>query len=318
VEKRLKKPQKPLGFSKTVVTGYLAPEAAPEHRSSARHGAQPGRPSVRLIKRVVDEGDDNLAPVVALRPTSHHPAGTQPIAGLVREWLAELKVMGRSEQTIKWYRQKMDWYRGHEGGPANLDGLTSAEVKRLLGSLIDRGLAPNTVHGFFEVVRAFANWSLREGVGCKYPVMGQPSGLIERTVTIAAPLALACIYGCLRFVLGLLVLRLDGDRDRDVELLLLRHELSVLRRTVKRPRLNPADRMIVAALARRLPRRAWGGLLVRPETVLGWHRGLVRRRWAAFGRRRGPGRPRCPGFGVGHQGLQSSERMSSPIRGRGR
>jgi hypothetical protein len=96
-------------------------------------------------------------------------------------------------------------------------------------------------------------------------------------------LVLACVYGCLRFVVGLLVLRLDGDRDREVELLLLRHELSVLRRAVKKPRLNPTDRMILAALARRLPRRAWGGLLVRPETVLGWHRSLVHRKWAAFG-----------------------------------
>src|SRR5216684_4426906 len=58
----------------------------------------------------------------------------------------------------------------------------------------------------------------------------------------------------------------------ELELLLLRQELSVLRRTVKRPQLNQADRMILAALARRLPRRAWGGSLVRPETVLGWHR----------------------------------------------
>ena len=91
-------------------------------------------------------------------------------------------------------------------------------------------------------------------------------------------MVLTCIYGCLRFVVGLLVLRLDGDRDREVELLLLRHELSVLRRTLKKPRLNPADRMILAALARRLPRRAWGGLLVQPETVLGWHRALVRRK----------------------------------------
>jgi hypothetical protein len=61
-------------------------------------------------------------------------------------------------------------------------------------------------------------------------------------------------------VIGLLVLRLDGDRDREVELLLLRHELSVLRRTAKKPRLNSADRMILAAIARRLPRRALGGL----------------------------------------------------------
>jgi putative transposase len=102
-------------------------------------------------------------------------------------------------------------------------------------------------------------------------------------------------HGCLRFVLGLLVLRLDADCDRDVELLLLRHELSVLRRTVKSPRLNPADRMILAALARRLPRQAWGGLVLRPETVLGWHRALVRKKWAAFGRQRGPGRPRIDG-----------------------
>jgi len=91
-------------------------------------------------------------------------------------------------------------------------------------------------------------------------------------------LVLTCVYGCLRFVVGVVVLRLDGHRDREVELLLLRHELSILRRTVKKPRLNLVDRMILAALARRLPRRAWGGLLVQPETVLGWHRALVRRK----------------------------------------
>lgn len=101
----------------------------------------------------------------------------------------------------------------------------------------------------------------------------------------------ACVYGCLRFLVGLLVLKL-GSGDREVELLLLRHELGVLRRSVKKPKLTAADRMILAALAMRLPRQAWGGLLVQPETLLGWHRDLVRRKWAAFGRRRGPGRPR--------------------------
>ena len=59
---------------------------------------------------------------------------------------------------------------------------------------------------------------------------------------------LACIYDCLRFLVGLLALKLGGG-DREVELLLVRHELSVLRRTVKKPRLNAADRMILAALA---------------------------------------------------------------------
>jgi len=108
------------------------------------------------------EADDEVAPVVPLRAANGRE-GSRSMAGLVREWLAELKVMNRRPQTIKWYQQKMDWYLGHEGGPATLDGLTSAEVKRLLGALIDRGLAANTVHGFFEVVRAFANWALREG-----------------------------------------------------------------------------------------------------------------------------------------------------------
>jgi integrase/recombinase XerD len=162
VEKRLEKPSKPLGVSKTVVTRYMAPEGPPDHRRRARHGVQPGRPSASLLKREVNAEEDELAPVVAQTVSAGRKAFA-PIAGLVREWLAELKVMCRSEQTIKWYRQKMDWYLSHEDGPTSLDGLTSAEVKRLLGVLIDRDLAPNTVHGFFEVVRAFANWALREG-----------------------------------------------------------------------------------------------------------------------------------------------------------
>jgi hypothetical protein len=101
----------------------------------------------------------------------------------------------------------------------------------------------------------------------------------------------ACIYGYLRFLIGLLVLKL-GSGDREVELLLLRQEVSLLRRTIKKPRLTAADRMILAALAIRVPRQLWGGLLVQPKTVLGWHRDLVRRKWAAFGHRRRPGRPR--------------------------
>jgi hypothetical protein len=75
------------------------------------------------------------------------------MTALVREWLTELKVMNRSPQMIEWYQQKMDWYLQHEGGPATLDGLTSAEVKRLLGALMDRHLSANTVHGFFQVLQ---------------------------------------------------------------------------------------------------------------------------------------------------------------------
>ena len=91
---------------------------------------------------------------------------------------------------------------------------------------------------------------------------------------------LACLYGCLRFLVDAFMLKVDRA-DREVELLLLRQELSILRRTVRQPRLKAADRLILAALTRRLPRSAWGSLLVRPETVLGWHRALVRGKWAA-------------------------------------
>ena len=102
---------------------------------------------------------------------------------------------------------------------------------------------------------------------------------------------LAGIYACLHFFLDAALIRLP-QAERDAELLLLRHELSVLRKSVKRPRLRMADRLTLSALAMRLPRSAWNSLIVRPETVLGWHRALIRRKWAAYAGRSRPGRPR--------------------------
>ncbi len=99
----------------------------------------------------------------------------------------------------------------------------------------------------------------------------------------------AFLYSCLRVFLDIAHVRLRLD-DPEAELLLVRHELRVLRRQINRPQLTPSDRMVMAAF-HRLSRPALGGL-VEPETVLGWHRELVRRKWAAFGRRRGVGRPR--------------------------
>lgn len=104
---------------------------------------------------------------------------------------------------------------------------------------------------------------------------------------------LAGVYACLRFLVDLIAIR-QPQAERDAELLMLRHELSVLRRSVKKPRLRMWDRMILSALAMRLPRSTWGALIVRPETLLGWHRALIRRKWAAYSRRRRPGRPRMP------------------------
>jgi putative transposase len=66
---------------------------------------------------------------------------------------------------------------------------------------------------------------------------------------------------------------------KDVEIAVLRHQLAVLRRQVARPRYAPGDRLILASLAKLLPRGHWSIFLVTPSTLLRWHRDLVRRRW---------------------------------------
>jgi transposase InsO family protein len=87
----------------------------------------------------------------------------------------------------------------------------------------------------------------------------------------------------------LLTLLARGDAAKDLEILVLRHQLAVLRRNVPRPRLEPADRTLLAAISRALPRARWSCFLVKPETLLRWHRQLVKGTWTYP--RRGPGRP---------------------------
>jgi hypothetical protein len=77
----------------------------------------------------------------------------------------------------------------------------------------------------------------------------------------------------------LLVLLARGDIAKDLEILVLRQQLTVLRRQVPRPRFEPADRALLAAVSRMLPRSDWSCFLVKPETLLRWHRRLVAGAW---------------------------------------
>jgi hypothetical protein len=99
----------------------------------------------------------------------------------------------------------------------------------------------------------------------------------------------SCLYLILRQLLQLIVLLARSRSSKEFEILLLRHELAILRREKPRPRLVDADRMLLAALSRVLPRELRPLFLVTPATLLRWHRRLVARRWTYA--HRSPGRP---------------------------
>ena len=91
-------------------------------------------------------------------------------------------------------------------------------------------------------------------------------------------MASTLVFLVVRRVLELVGLGPRPD-DKDVEIAVLRHQLAVLRRQIARPRYAPADRLVLATLARLLPRERWSAFLVTPARLLRWHRELVRRRW---------------------------------------
>jgi putative transposase len=87
----------------------------------------------------------------------------------------------------------------------------------------------------------------------------------------------------------LLALLARRDAAKELEILVLRHQLAVLHRQTPHPRLEPADRALLAAISRVLPRARWSCFIVTPQTLLRWHRRMVARAWTYP--HRGPGRP---------------------------
>jgi putative transposase len=91
--------------------------------------------------------------------------------------------------------------------------------------------------------------------------------------------SLRLLYLVFLRLVNLLVLLGRSSASKDIELLVLRHEVAVLRRANPKPRLDWADRAVFAALVRRLPQMLRGHRLVTPGTILRWHRRLVAKKW---------------------------------------
>ncbi len=92
-------------------------------------------------------------------------------------------------------------------------------------------------------------------------------------------MALSFTYLAFVRIIQLLRLLRSDRKELAIEVVMLRHEVAVLGRQVSRPALRPSDRALLAGLSRLLGRRLRGRFFVQPETLLRWHRDLVRRRW---------------------------------------
>lgn len=98
------------------------------------------------------------------------------------------------------------------------------------------------------------------------------------------------LYVLVGRLMALVLLCFRSSGSKELEIVVRRHEIGVLRRQVSRPALRPADRVFLAAASRLLPRERWQVFFVTPVTLLAWNRRIVARHWTYPGRR--PGRPR--------------------------
>jgi putative transposase len=126
-------------------------------------------------------------------------------------------------------------------------------------------------------------------------------------------MALRLIYQVFINLLGWIVFSTRSDTSKDIEILVLRHQLPVLQRRTPRPPMKWTNRALIAALTRLLPVHRRLGLLVTPATILRWHRQIVASRWTAQPAR--PGRPAMPAglralVGCANAGWTASEAAS--------
>jgi len=91
-------------------------------------------------------------------------------------------------------------------------------------------------------------------------------------------LALVC-YVLVRWLVGFVALCAQSRELKELEIVVLRHELAILRRRTPRPPITAVDRMFLAAASRLLSRARWRSFIVTPATLLRWHRRLVAKRW---------------------------------------
>jgi putative transposase len=124
---------------------------------------------------------------------------------------------------------------------------------------------------------------------CRYTharqfVTGATAG-VEPPLRSSPVVLFSLAYAVVRLVLEALIVHGRANAELRAEVLALRHQLRVLERQAGRPRWQPCDRLLLAAISRVLNRPAWRSLLPSPETLLRWHRELVHHKWAAYRRR---------------------------------
>jgi putative transposase len=121
----------------------------------------------------------------------------------------------------------------------------------------------------------------------------QASGLaLPLDLRPSSDVAFSLLYVGLCRLLGLVRSTRLSESDKDIEIMVLRHQIRILQRHNRgRLQYRPADRAILAALSRFLPRNRWRSFMVTPNTLLRWHREAAKRKWQRWRTRRGPGRP---------------------------